>query len=103
MRRIAVAACCLASGLLAGMPLASESRFTREPNLDRSGGDIRKEILATEATVEDCEARCLATKGCLAFTFVKRSMTVPEPICWIKHTASVGYPSHCCTSGVLKQ
>jgi hypothetical protein len=85
------------------MALADASRFTREPNLDRSGGDIRKDILHAEASVEDCEARCLATKGCLAFTFVRKSTTVPEPICWIKHTASVGYPSNCCTSGVLKQ
>lgn len=80
---------------------APAPRFVREPNLDRSGNDIRSEKLAPTAGVEDCEQRCADTKGCVAYTFVKRSTTVPAPICWLKDTVPAGYDSSCCTSGVL--
>jgi PAN domain-containing protein len=80
-----------------------QGRFDREPNLDRSGNDIRSERLAPGATVGDCELRCTATEGCVAYTFVKQSTTVPQPICWLKDTVPHGYASSCCTSGVLRR
>ena len=76
------------------------SVFVRETNLDRSGSDIRSDKLAANAGIEACELRCVATSGCVAYTFVKRSTTVPEPICWLKSVVPVGYPSECCISGV---
>ncbi|MET0634153.1 MAG: PAN domain-containing protein [Xanthobacteraceae bacterium] len=80
-----------------------QSRFDREPNIDRSGNDIRSEKLAAGANVGDCEQRCAATEGCVAYTFVKQSSTVPLPICWLKDTVPHGYASSCCTSGVLRR
>lgn len=86
-----------------GLAQTAASRFAIEPNLDRSGNDIKSVKLAPEALVDACERLCEATKGCISFTFVKRSSTVPEPICWLKDATPVGYPSSCCTSGVLKK
>jgi PAN domain len=99
----------LTLSLLVAMFFSSEAfaydpgRFTREPNLDRSGDDLRRDVLNADAAVEACEARCLAATGCVAFTFVKKSTTVPQPICWLKKTVPVGYESECCISGVLKR
>lgn len=81
-------------------PGSSPARFTREANVDRSGNDIRSEHLAPGSNADDCEKRCTETKGCLAYTFVKLSSTVPAPICWLKDAIPQGYPSSCCTSGV---
>jgi hypothetical protein len=81
-------------------PARPKPQFTREPNLDRSGNDLRRDVLDAEASVDDCETRCVATAGCVAFTFVKKSTTVPQPICWLKQTVPVGYESSCCISGV---
>jgi hypothetical protein len=81
-------------------PARPKPQFTREPNLDRSGNDLRRDVLDAGANVEECEARCLAATGCVAFTFVKKSTTVPQPICWLKQTVPVGYESSCCISGV---
>lgn len=96
----------LAFTLLAVMvpaPEVAAERFVREPNLDRSGNDIRSIRLRASEGVADCEQRCLQTPGCVAYTFVKRSTTVPLPICWIKDTVPHGYESSCCSSGVLKR
>lgn len=82
---------------------ASADRFAREPNLDRSGNDIASIKLNEGDGVADCEQRCLTTPGCVAYTFVKRSTTVPLPICWVKDTVPHGYESSCCSSGVLKR
>ena len=81
---------------------APASTFTREDNLDRSGNDLKKVLLAPEANVEACEKLCADLEGCRAFTFVKRSTTVPKPICWLKDTVPTGYASECCTSGVRR-
>lgn len=76
--------------------------FIREPNLDRSGDDLRRDVLPADATVEACENSCAATAGCVAYTFVLKSDTVPKPICWLKKVVPVGYPSACCISGIKK-
>lgn len=86
-----------------GNVLASGGHFTREPNTDRSGNDIRSLELAAEATVEACEQHCRDTPGCVAFTLVKRSTTVPQPICRLKDATPYGHESSCCTSGMLKK
>lgn len=93
--------CGLAS--VASLHGQSAVRFRLEPNLDRSGNDIRKDVLPADAGIEVCEQHCRDTRGCVAFTFVKRSTTVPAPICWLKDTVPTGYPSSCCTSGVLEK
>jgi PAN domain len=86
----------------AALPAATAGRFLREPNIDRSGNDIRSDKLPVDASVEDCERVCVATNGCVAYTFVKLSTTVPQPICWLKNAVPYGHASSCCTSGVLK-
>ncbi len=103
MRNAIAFACLLLLMPISAAAQAPEPRFTREPNLDRSGNDLRKDILAPDAGIEVCEQRCLEATGCAAFTYVKRSTTVPAPICWLKATVPVGYPSECCTSGVLQK
>ncbi len=85
------------------MPAQASARFEREPNLDRSGNDISRAALQPGAAIDQCEALCLATTGCQAYTYVKQSSTVPAPICWLKDTVPTGYESSCCTSGVLKR
>lgn len=101
MIKAAMAGLCLAATLSPALA-ESKGRYRLEPNLDRSGNDIRKDILVPDAGVEACANRCRDTKGCVAFTYVKRSTTVPQPICWLKDAVPVGYPSSCCTSGVLE-
>lgn len=81
----------------------ADGRFTRELNIDRSGNDIRVETLQTGVDATDCETMCAATKGCVAYTFVKQSATVPKPLCRIKDQAPYGHESSCCVSGALKQ
>lgn len=96
-------AAALALWSLMPAPVAVASgTFTRETNLDRSGDDLRRDVLPVDATVEACERRCAETADCVAFTFVLRSKTVPAPICWLKKVVPVGYPSSCCISGVRK-
>ena len=92
----------LGAAIAASAALADSKNFRLEPNLDRSGNDLRRDVLAADADVEVCAARCLGLAGCKSFTFVKKSTTVPAPICWLKDTTPVGYASSCCTSGVLK-
>ncbi|MGE0698684.1 MAG: PAN domain-containing protein [Hyphomicrobiaceae bacterium] len=87
-----------ASGAVAPSKRAA---FTREPNMDRSGNDMRKVELLEADTVAQCEKLCRLAAGCLAFTFVKRSDTVPRPVCRLKDTVPTAYESSCCTSGVL--
>lgn len=77
--------------------------FTREANTDRSGNDIRVETLAEAAGPEACEALCAATPACLAFTYVKKSTTVPKPVCRLKDAIPFGHESSCCTSGLKRQ
>ena len=84
-------------------PAVPKPQFTREPDLDRSGNDLRRDVLDAGSNVDVCEARCLATNGCVAFTYVKQSTTVPQPICWLKNTVPTGYKSSCCISGVLQR
>lgn len=76
--------------------------FTREPDTDRSGNDIAVVELATGATADDCAARCGTTNGCVAFTYVKQSTTVPAPVCRLKNEKPYGHESSCCISGALK-
>lgn len=87
--------------LLAGGARA-ESQFTRETDIDRSGNDMAVVELSTGTTADDCAARCSATKGCVAFTYVKQSTTVPKPVCRLKDEAPYGHESSCCISGTRK-
>jgi hypothetical protein len=91
----------LAASAQTSVSAQMSARFTREVDIDRSGNDIRKDLLEETATVDDCERRCAATQGCVAFTFVKRAVTVPRPICWLKSVAPYGHKSSCCISGAL--
>jgi hypothetical protein len=97
---IAVGALGLMGQAPPSQPVGPKPQFTREPNLDRSGNDLRRDVLDAGASVDDCEARCVAAAGCVAFTFIKKSTTVPQPICWLKQTVPVGYESSCSISGV---
>lgn len=80
---------------------AATRQFTRERNIDRSGNDIKVETLAADATADDCADRCARMPNCLSFTFVKRSTTVPQPVCRLKDQVPFGHQSSCCTSGLL--
>lgn len=82
---------------------AGPRTFTRESDIDRSGDDIRKDILVVGQGVEVCEQRCRDLPACVAFTYVKQSTTVPAPIFWLKRTAPYGHASSCCISGALKR
>lgn len=82
---------------------AADAVFTREVNIDRSGDDLRKDVLPEGASVEECERICAGLAGCVAYTFVKRSSTVPQPICWLKASLPHGHASNCCISGVRQR
>ncbi|MDX2156317.1 MAG: PAN domain-containing protein [Hyphomicrobiaceae bacterium] len=83
--------------------VADRKQFTREPNTDRSGNDIRVvELLATDG-VAQCEKLCRLASACVSFTFVKQSTTVPRPVCRLKDAAPFGHESSCCTSGTLQR
>lgn len=89
--------------LVSGSPAVSKASFTREANTDRSGNDMKVVALAAEQDETACEAMCAATKGCVAYTYVKQSKTVPLPVCRIKDAQPFGHQSSCCTSGALKK
>ena len=99
-----VGGCLIANWVLSGRPgaLAQSRQFVREVSIDRSGNDFRSDLLAPEAGVDGCEQLCRAAAGCVAYTFVKRSTTVPQPVCWLKDKLPHGYDSSCCISGALK-
>lgn len=102
MKAVAAAAVTAATLLaLLSLGTRADGRFTREPNIDRSGNDISVTPLPLGADPAACEAKCAATQGCVAFTFVKKSTTVPAPLCRIKNAAPYGHESHCCISGAL--
>lgn len=92
-------------GIQAGglVSTATARDFVQEPNIDRSGNDFRVEVLASNANADDCDRLCRADKVCVAYTFVKRSSTVPQPLCRLKDAAPHGHESSCCTSGSLKR
>lgn len=94
-----------ATGFLMAVPMlaTADGRFTRELNIDRSGNDIRVESLPVGADAAACEALCTKTAACVAFTYVKQSTTVPQPVCRIKDQAPFGHESNCCVSGALKK
>ncbi len=103
-RTISLVMSALTAGVILGIVsygATADGRFTREPNIDRSGNDIRVEPLPLGSEAAACEAMCAATKGCVAFTFVKQSTTVPAPLCRVKNEAPYGHESHCCVSGAL--
>lgn len=83
--------------------VAAAPQFTMEIGRDRSGNDIRVEVLDTAAAPEACRDLCAATSGCVAFTFVKQSTTVPKPLCRLKDARPYPHESSCCVSGMLKQ
>ena len=91
----------MAAALLAGAAGATGT-FTREPGVDRSGNDMAVSELELSATADDCAARCAALKGCVAFTYVKKSTTVPKPVCRLKNAKPFGHESGCCISGALQ-
>ncbi|MEZ5855723.1 MAG: PAN domain-containing protein [Hyphomicrobiaceae bacterium] len=84
-------------------PAAARKAFTREPNTDRSGNDFRVAKLLAGDTAAICERMCRLTPNCVAYTFVKRSETVPLPLCRLKDQAPFGHESSCCTSGALQK
>lgn len=87
--------------LLAGTAGATAT-FTREPGVDRSGNDMAVFELEPSASADDCAARCAGLKGCVAFTYVKKSTTVPKPVCRLKNQKPFGHESSCCISGALQ-
>ncbi len=84
-------------------PATARKAFTREPNTDRSGNDFRVAKLLVDDTAAICERMCRLTPNCIAYTFVKRSQTVPLPLCRLKDQAPFGHESSCCTSGALQK
>lgn len=82
--------------------VAAAPQFTHEVDRDRSGNDIRVEVLDTATAPETCRDLCAATSGCVAFTFVKQSTTVPKPLCRLKDARPYPHESSCCVSGMLK-
>lgn len=97
----ALPAAMLVMALLAGTAGATAT-FTREPGVDRSGNDMAVFELDASASADDCAARCAGLKGCVAFTYVKKSTTVAKPVCRLKDQKPYGYESGCCISGALQ-
>lgn len=91
------------SALLLATAAWAASSYSLEPSIDRSGNDIAVIELAVSDTADTCGKRCAATRGCLAFTYVKQSASVPKPICRLKDEKPYGHESSCCISGVIKQ
>jgi len=93
-------------GLAAGTQIEAglaQTAFTREPERDRSGNDIVVEALDVTADAGLCEALCRARVDCVAYTFVKRSDTVPKPLCRLKDERPYPHESSCCISGERRE
>lgn len=103
MRLVIAGALALIVGVTASAQAQTSGSFTREPNMDRSGNDIRKIELEASQEVGACEDLCRALSDCKAFTYVKKSTTVPRPICRLKDTTPTAHESSCCTSGVREK
>jgi hypothetical protein len=83
--------------------VAARKVFTREPNTDRSGSDVKVVTLLETDGVGHCEKLCRLSSACVAYTYVKKSETVPKPVCRLKDAAPYGHESSCCTSGALQR
>ena len=88
--------------MVSGSQAVSKASFAREGSTDRSGNDMKVVTLAADQDAAACEALCAATQGCVAYTYVKQSKTVPQPVCRIKDAKPFGHQSSCCTSGAAK-
>jgi hypothetical protein len=83
------------------------STFTPEPgtepgpyiaNHDISGGDLSRGPLASNGTPEDCEKRCNATAGCVAYVFAPKHCApenLPAPMCFLKSSVTSPSPKAC--------
>lgn len=88
---------------LASRPSQATPQFTVEANRDRSGNDVKVEELPVGASFEVCRDKCAGMPGCVAYTFVKQSTTVPKPVCRLKDAAPFPHESSCCISGTSKR
>lgn len=73
-------------------------------NHDISGGDLSSQSLPAGGTALDCEKRCNATAGCVAYVYAPAGCP-PEklklPGCWLKATVTAATPKHCRNYRVL--
>ncbi len=88
-------------------PVAPDDHGVRigpmEMDTDRMGADIRGFDLAT-ADPAACQAECVATKECTAWTYVKPDTKQgPRPRCWLKHSSPGKNPDPSCISGVVER
>lgn len=75
----------------------------REMDTDRMGADIRGFDLPT-ADPAACQAECVATRECTAWTYVKPDTKQgPRPRCWLKHSSPGKNPDPSCISGVVER
>lgn len=74
-----------------------------EMDTDRMGADIRGFDLPT-ADPAACQAECVRTRECTAWTYVKPDTKQgPRPRCWLKHSSPGKNPDPSCISGVVER
>jgi hypothetical protein len=76
---------------------AAQSSF--EVNIDRPGLDYHNFDIGGGPRA--CQAACLDSTRCRAWTFVRRGYQGPSARCWLKNDAPRATPSDCCVSGVV--
>jgi len=74
-----------------------------EANTDMMGYDIRSLDLPL-ADPAACQAECLQTQNCRAWTYVKpNTKQGGQPRCWLKNPVPGKVPDPCCVSGVVSR
>jgi hypothetical protein len=71
-----------------------------EPDVDRPSGDWMR-IVAQTDDVAFCATACIEQAECRSFTFVRRGILDPQPICFLKRERPAPNPNPCCTSGII--
>ena len=72
--------------------------FTTERDTNRPGADIER-IVMEPGERGQCEEECRNNPICVAYTWVRKDVTGPKPVCWLKSEAPAAKANDCCVSG----
>jgi hypothetical protein len=78
-------------------PLPSDQSYMA--GIDMPGKDYSHFDLP-RSSARLCQAACLASEQCVAWTFVNPSLYGAHAACWLKNPVPAASPDPCCVSGI---
>ncbi|MDR4495358.1 MAG: PAN domain-containing protein [Nitrospirales bacterium] len=83
-----------------GVPMRTVAEWVEQKNMNRPGGDIER-IEMESGQKDQCAQECKDNPFCRAYTWVKKDVQGPKPVCWLKGEVPKAVSSDCCVSGAL--